>query len=259
MVKEQRKPFRTFANTMLAMAIIGASSLPIMNYQTTKNVIAAEIGIPLDCPKPPESVNGIYPFDAVAVLGAGMAIQKDTGLYGPNTFEKGRLTAAALLYLAGYTDTIVLHVGKQKPGVDPHLEVQFLREKVMELSHNTITIPEQAIILETDSVNTASSLQVSKQHIEEHGWGNVLYVSDEFHLAKRIPVIACEYGISGSYLSVEEIYEMYNPEGVQSLRKRNKGKGMAWRKFMEEVKLWSMIIDPNQQLQIKYKEWKFSE
>lgn len=259
MTKEGRRPFRTLVNNLIAVALIGCATMPIVNYNTTKNVIATQIGIPLDCPKPPEAVNGIYPFDAVAVLGAGMALQKDTNMYGPNTFEKGRLTAAALLYLAGYSDTIVLHVGKQKPGVDPNLELLFLQEKVWNLSDQTVTLPDNAVIMDTESVNTASSLQISAQQINTYGWERVLYVSDEFHLEKRVPVLACEYGIAGSYMSVEDIYALYSPDGVPALKKRNKGQGMAWRKIMEEIKLWSMIIDPQQRLQIRYKDWKFEK
>lgn len=259
MVKERRKPFHTFANAMLAVALIGSAALPIVNYRATKNIIAAEMGIPLDCPKPPEAVNGIYPFDAIAVLGAGMALQKDTNQYGPNTFEKDRLTAAALLYLAGYTDTIVLHVGKQKPGVDPLLELQYLKEKVWDLSHQTVALPDTAVIMDTESVNTASSLQISAEQTKQFGWGSVLYVSDDFHLAKRVPVLACEFGIAGSFLSVEDIYAMYLPDEFVKIKKRNKSEGMAWRKFMEEIKLWSMIIDPKQRLQIRYKDWKFEK
>lgn len=108
-------------------------------------------------------------YDAAIVLGA--RVENDT----PTPAFAARIDHAIDLYNAGIVDRIVF-TGGNPPPKDP-VDSEVARRYAVERG-----IPNASTFTEPRSRTTLQNLREAKTIIEEHGWNDVVIVSDPYHL-----------------------------------------------------------------------------
>lgn len=153
-------------------------------------------------PKDPD-----HPFDAIAIPGAGSTRALDGNIV-PSEAGQIRLQAGARAYLAGYAPTIILLDGVARPGEDPSMNKRYLQRL---LGDNGQMIPDEAILEEHDSINTATNMKKLAKIVEEKGIKGVVIVSSASHVL-RATVLACANGVKASSLPAEDILIKQDPK-----------------------------------------------
>lgn len=176
--------------------------LPIKNHESTTRVIQALSGQKVDCSYG-EATGNSYSSDLIAVFGAGTSTD-EFGNLQPNSFQIGRMQAAAEAYARGLAPKILLIDGIE-PSILKSVKT-YLQLAVSFFSEGKVSLPRSAVSLLTDSMNTASNVRDLKDYMNDADMERVVLITDEFH-SQRAEILACNYGINSQMKTVEEMVE----------------------------------------------------
>jgi len=96
----------------------------------------------------------------------------------PSPSLEARVQHGILLYQRGMADHLVLSGGV---GRYPPAEAEVMRR--LALSHG---VPEQSLILDTESSSTIESIQRAGSTMQKHDWNTAIIVSDPFHIYRAL-------------------------------------------------------------------------
>lgn len=121
------------------------------------------------------------PADAAIVLGAAAFGNQ------PSPVLRERVNHAIALYEQGYVQKIILTGGQGRTGSATEAEVaaRYAREQ---------GVPQEAILLESESKNTRENLLFARTLGEQYGLKTFLIVSTPFHM-KRAMALAADVGL----------------------------------------------------------------
>ncbi len=129
---------------------------------------------------PPFTENG--KADVIVVLGGGT----DSPQYPRQMVEVNgagdRMVYAAKLYKDGIADKLILSGGT----LDWQGETETSPAKDMELLMNFMGVPEDAMILQGDSANTAQDADFSTSIIKENNWKKIVLVTSALHMPRSV-------------------------------------------------------------------------
>lgn len=206
-------------------------------------VIGSFFGDGVDCTNKKESQNPQYPADAIAVPSGG-TIRTDNGSYELNGDSRIRLEAAAIAYLNKFAPLIIL-LGVEKSPSEENSAKVYLQEAFSRLTKNTASIPEEAILMETNSINTATNMEELSKIAEERKIGRVVVVTNGFH-KDRATLLACSHDVAAYPISAEELVASQGPEGQIAVSKNN----VSWVTIVKEAfEKLTMLWDPKGEAQ----------
>ena len=104
----------------------------------------------------------------------------------PSPSLEARVQHGIVLYQRGMADYLVLSGGV---GRYPPAEAEVMRR--LAVSHG---VPEQSLILDTESRSTIESIQRAGSTMQEHDWNTAIIVSDPFHIYRAL-MMARDEGI----------------------------------------------------------------
>lgn len=96
----------------------------------------------------------------------------------PSPSLEARVQHGILLYQQGMADYLVLSGGV---GRYPPAEAEVMRRLAVRYG-----VPEQSLILDTESRSTIESIQRAGSTIQEHDWNRAIIVSDPFHMYRAL-------------------------------------------------------------------------
>ncbi len=142
--------------------------------------------------------------DAILVPGGGV------NEYGwPNAHTRQRLKAAAMLYAQNSDVKIILLLGK--PSAHDPLEgygnIKYLQLAYRTLAEADTGIPARSILVEDNSINTATNMQEAARLAKKYSLERFLLVTQAYH-ADRATLFACNNGLHVSPRLVEEVLGM---------------------------------------------------
>lgn len=178
----------------------------LMDTGNAKRVAGALFTGNVDCTARQKPKDPDHPFDAIVIPGAG-SIKALDGNAVPGEAGQIRIKAGARLYLAGYAPTIILLDGAAGPGEKPSISKKYLQRL---LDDNTRIIPNETILAENDSVNTATNMKKLAEIVEETDIRLVVIVSSASHVS-RATVLACANGVSALSLPAEDLLIKQDP------------------------------------------------
>ncbi|MFH1531657.1 MAG: YdcF family protein [Pseudomonadota bacterium] len=114
-----------------------------------------------------------YRRDADAIVVLGAAVRADGS---PSQALEDRVLTGCRLYHQGHAPVLVLSGG---PGAGGHREVDTMRRIALEAG-----VPDHAILLDPDGVNTRATAANISALARERGWRRVLAVSHFYHLPR---------------------------------------------------------------------------
>lgn len=226
---------RVIRFSAVAAALLGP---PVYNHDISVNVIGGLSGADVGCSSP-EELSGTYPYDVIAVPGASLYYNLDTKSYEPSTFERRRLDAAALLYIHGYADTVVLLSGKKDVGLDATASAQYLIDQVSRYSQGAIAITMDQIVVEGNSINTATNIRELSKITPD---GRIIFADDEFHSLRTI-IYACAQGLNADMMTVEEVFNTFQPDGLDQISIDSKLEDMPIMEFKELLEIILVMYD----------------
>lgn len=194
----ERKPNWKKAARNIGLAALIA--LPILNYKSSSRVIGSYTEKWADCSEG-EAIDPIYPYDLIAVPGAGIYIDEFNNPY-INGADTGRLTAAAQAYVDGLAPRIILLNGRQESS--PQIAIDYLKNAIEAISEGRIKPHSETIVTDTESINTATNMERLSEFLPSNQVEKVLIITNEFH-SQRVAILACNYGINSKVLTVEEL------------------------------------------------------
>lgn len=219
---------------------------PIVNFENTQRVTGALFGEDVSCGEGIELNNPQYRFDAIVVPGAGR-LQTADGTFEPTEYGKLRLEAAAILYVHDFAPMVILLNGVGKSEEDTFTEVRYLQDKVQELTGNDTGIPDEAILMDDTSINTATNMSELARIAVEYGLQNVVIDTNEFQ-SDRAVLFACVYGesvgLSVSSLPAERVVASKYPERADELAGWNDTEQMKVIQAKETAEVALIVWDP---------------
>lgn len=198
---ERKRFYRIILSTGLLLGFLGLAIVPpIVNFETTARVATHFItGEKIDCALNVSPSNSTEPFDAIVVPGANGVDD-----YYPNKAQRTRLRAAAVSYVNGQSNFIILQDGRLPEGANPKMNAKYLQTYVKVISGFKSEIPESNIIIDNNSVNTASGMAELKIIDQKFGFKKHLVVTSSSH-GNRATLYACDNGIATSWESAEKL------------------------------------------------------
>jgi hypothetical protein len=161
-------------------------------------------------------------YDAIAVFGAGTYIDSE-GVERPNDYQVGRLKAAAAIYAAGYSNTIILIDGGTGEVVQSSTEL--LSSSVSDFSDGALSITEANVISLGPSFSTADEVHHLKGYMQRNNFKKILAVSDIFH-HDRLRLLTKGNEMEIDFAPTECVAQSYYPEDIELLTERNKSAEM---------------------------------
>lgn len=117
--------------------------------------------------------------DAVVVLGQGMKLN-ERGEPVPSLESKMRAIAALELFGQGKVNKIILSGNARRKGYPANVTIAgLMKQYLIERG-----IPEEAVVTETGSKNTAENLENSLKIIESEGLKKILFETNEYHIPR---------------------------------------------------------------------------
>jgi hypothetical protein len=234
---------RTIRNAAITGALLMAVIPPTINHETTLRVWDAAWGTRIGCDYGVEPIDATYPYDAIAVPGAGLYFDEKTQNYQPNSFERRRLHAAALGFVNNLSPKIILLDGQLEPGVDPNINRDYLQTEVSKLSHRKVELPDDAVYIDALSINTATNMEELEKLVQDLELNKILIITDQFHSVRSI-LLVCAKNVNASYKTVEELTAEYEPMKIEEINKPNIASGMKDRHVKEILEILSLPWDP---------------
>lgn len=199
---ERRISRRRFLEVALGFSVAAVAEPYLVAGENAGRVIGSLLGNGVDCTNNKESQNPQYPADAIAVPSGGIK-WTDNGSCELKEDSKTRLEAAAIAYLNRLAPLIVL-LGVEKSPTDENLSKVYLQQAFSRLTENKRSIPEEAIVMENNSINTATNMREFSEIAEEREIKKVLIVTSSFH-EDRATLLACANNVAAYSVSAEEL------------------------------------------------------
>lgn len=208
--RERRRFNKIVISTALLLGFLGLAIVPpIVNFETTARVVTHFItGEKIDCSQNVLPINTSKPYDAIVIPGAGF--YKENGNFIPNTAERKRLLAGALEYVNGKSDVIILQDGILPQGADQNITREWLKAYIRVISEFTMEIPDEAIIVDEKSFNTASGMSELKKNSEKYGTRNYLVIDSKTH-GNRSVADGCDLGLAMTWEEAETLTALIDP------------------------------------------------
>lgn len=132
-----------------------------------------------------ENAHDIYPADdmekadAIILLGGGVQLPKPPRVYADLNAAADRVLQAALLYKAGTAERILVSGGQVFPQPGLGSEADYQKLILLQLG-----IPEEAIVLEPDSRNTAQNAEFTLALAKSLGYSRLILVTSAYHMPR---------------------------------------------------------------------------
>lgn len=151
-------------------------------------------------------------LDAIIVLGKNIGVDWKPqnireSIHQLSPHSRLSVLAAGLLYKAGYTDKIIISTGytagkglttREKPVLS---EAQAMKNRLLEVFPD---IPENAIELDEESLDTRGNAEKVKEILKKRGWKNVGLLTVGFHM-DRAKMLFAKQGIKAKPFASEEV------------------------------------------------------
>lgn len=214
----------------LAAGATIALAVPFLNFDNTARVLEALVTNKTGCADGIRPNDQNYPFDAIAVPGAGVMRLPD-GSYIPTDDGQTRLQAAAIVFSERLTPRVILLDGVEHPGVSE----TYLQDRFRRLTGGS-EIPNGAILDEGQSTNTATNMRALREIVVKHNIGKVAMVTNMYHGLRSV-LLACANGVATFLLPAEDLL-------TRSPREIN-----AATRWKERVEILSQLWDPTGKIQ----------
>lgn len=226
MSPDRRAARRAAKGIYLAAIAAIALAVPIGNFDNTMRVGEALLANTTGCGDGVGPNDQNYPFDAIAVPGAGVSLETD-GSHLPTGDGQTRLRAAAVAFSEGMAPRIILLAGAGDPGISE----AYLRK----LTDNS-EIPNGAILVEGNSTNTATNMRELRRIVDEHQIKKVAMVTNMYHGLRSV-LLSCANGVATFLLPAEDV-----------LAEDSRGIPAAVR-WKERLAVFSQLWDPTGEIQ----------
>lgn len=247
---EHAHHYRGLGSAIIRGAVIGGLvGLAVLPPIANRDIVGLATGLDRGSPScadgiSPSNTEG-YPYDVIAVLGAGMTNDVN-GYVIPSKFETRRLYAAAILWLTHTAPHIVLLDGYQGPDADPNINKIKLQEIVRHLSGYTVEIPLSAIEVETESLNTTENARQMKLIAEQNNWKKIAVDTDQFHIMRAV-LNFCINNMSVTGFPVEDVVTQWAPHIEEQINSVNRfSPGYVKRQMKELEGLLDLIYTRGQ-------------
>ncbi len=225
-MRSERPSFREVVRKTALFITLWVLVQPMFNPDTVGLVIDAAMGKTPDCSSGKPSNTEGYPYDLIIVPGGGVYEDGD-GVYKPNTYQRARLDAAAYAYVGGYAQDILLSGGDPDLGVDMNLSKNYLQGRVLIYSDGEKSLDDSHVVIEDESINTATGMAKVPKIMDELGAEKALVVSHKSHI-NRAEIMACNYGVNAKSMSVEGIVESHNYYIAQNMNTNHGSDDSGW-------------------------------
>lgn len=132
---------------------------------------------------PPQAVNAVPAAQAIVVLGGGTGAAIAPRLYPDLKSGADRVIHAARLYLAGKAPLILASGGHVEWRLNDQSEASGMQQILVEQG-----VPASAIVLETQSRNTAENARSTYQLLQARGIDSILLVTSALHMRRAYRV-----------------------------------------------------------------------
>lgn len=183
---------------------------PLLHINNTIRLFGAAFGQEIDCATDKEAESKSYPFDAIVVPGGGTVLTPQ-GTRIPSDYQQLRLEGAAVAYSKNLAPRIILLDGIKGPFDGGLTSKTYLQESFQKLTGGNAFLPDEAIIIEHRSINTATNMSELRRIVVARNIKKVLIVTNEYH-ETRATLFACEYGVPASSTSAEDLIIEVDPE-----------------------------------------------
>ena len=194
-------------NAFLMTGIIALLAPPAINFDTTRRVITAAFGQPVQCAE----FSDTSPYDAIAIFDGGPNYGKN-GLPFPSAITKKRLKAAAIKYtewaLQGNAPRHVIMLNGEGAHVNGSYEWVF-RKYVAEVSKNVVVVPDGTVVSEQAS-NTSTNAEDLSIVVKRQGLRKVAVFTTQSHLSRAM-ILTCGWDIAANGFAAEEVIVAHDP------------------------------------------------
>jgi hypothetical protein len=237
---------------LYSLALIGFFGLPLNNINNTERVLSVLSGQEtVDCTIGDPTTRSPQ-FEAILIPGSSVSYDEIDETFKPDKFQGRRDRAAALAYVSGLVEpyeqggppVIYLLNGDLGSDGDPTVSARDVQEQVSLISGGTIQLPSEAIVVESNSINTATNMKEAKKILDHFGIDNALIVTDDFHLIRSV-LYACASNIHASGMSVEELTELFDPKNIEEINAPNLTLTMKLKRLKEFLEIVESIWDPD--------------
>lgn len=207
----EKEAFRQARGAILkiTLAISLLAAKPLSDLDHTSRVLAAARGQEVSCYEPIYAEQDDYPYDAIVVPGGGAQMSPE-GYVVPSDFEQIRLEAAAIAFTKKIAPKLILLDGAMDPQVDPSMNRRYLQNKILSLSEGTIVLPDDSVIVENNSINTATNMRALSELAALHDMRTFFLITNVFQLV-RAEIFACAYGNNAYPAAAEGIIADFDP------------------------------------------------
>lgn len=231
-------PGKSLINISALLLTIAMVGKPFIDTSNTQLALQALAGNQIQCANGIDPLDPRYPYDAIVVPGAGL-IEISEGNYVPSHSAEMRLEGAAIAFERKLAPIIILLDGKMNPG-EELVDTRYVQKIYKELTGKTI--PNNKIIVETESINTATNMEQLKKILTDYGFKKVVIVTNEFHEPRSI-LFACRRGIAAYPLSAEDLIVSQNPMSIQAIHIVNESSGKKDIRRKEALEIALAIWD----------------
>ena len=217
--------------------------LPLLHIDNTLRVFrSVALGEKVDCVPDTEGEVKNYPFDAIVVPGGG-TVTTPQGAHIPNYYQQLRLDGAAIAYSKNLAPRIILLDGAKGPLEDGLTSKTYLQESLRRLAGGNASLPDEAIIIENRSINTATNMRELRKIVAAQNIKKVLIVTNEYH-ERRATLLSCEYGVPASSSSAEDLILEVDPERKGEIHNLYHTSEVRIIKTKEELEVIWSLWDP---------------
>lgn len=256
-VRSSRQNHARLQKFKLKLASIGFAlsiTLPFLFYPDNSiRIIESIFGHTVECANGIEPKNSGYLADAIVIPGGGGDGDNNSN-FEPSPMAKLRLQAGAIAYERHVAPYIILLDGKSDPQQDQFMSRTYLKSWYKYHVGHTSTIPNDHILLESNSINTATNMAALGAIKNQYGFKSVIIVTNSYH-RNRATLLACNYGTPAFSLSAEELIKDNDPSQANYLDDLYSTKAIKNEQLKEGIETALMYVDPKGVIPTKIKEF----
>jgi uncharacterized SAM-binding protein YcdF (DUF218 family) len=173
---------RAYRRGAFALGLFGALWLAVWSTPVASNWVRLN----LENEYPLKAVDQLPEADAIVLLGGALGYPESGARY-PNLYETAdRVWHAARIYRAGKAPVIVCSGGGDKK-LDIAPEALAMREFLRDLG-----VPEKALLIEGESLNTRENARFTAQILEPLGAKRILLVTSALHMRRAVALFEAQ-------------------------------------------------------------------
>jgi uncharacterized SAM-binding protein YcdF (DUF218 family) len=156
----------------------------------------------MEVPYPPVSISDVAPAQALVVLGGGIEVPQQAGAQPNLGAAADRMWHAARLYKAGKAPLVVLSGGLA-------FEDGLMSEAAsMRAFMRDLDVPDSAMLLEEQSVNTRQNAQFTTALLRERGISQIVLVTSALHMRRSVLLFEVQ-GLKVTPAATDHEYRVY--------------------------------------------------